>query len=273
MRFSPRQEFIAEFLGTMVLLAFGAGVVAMVTLFPSTPTVPGEVIKGGYTNVVLGWGLAVTMGIYVAGTVSGAHLNPAVTIALAATKRFPWSKTGYYILAQVLGAFMGAAIVFAVYYAKWVQVDPNFEQTAFIFTTFPAVNNVWSGYVDQIVGTALLMGLILAIGDENNAPPGQLGPLMVGLIVVAIGISFGGMHGYAINPARDFGPRLFSVVAGFKNNGLIGSTVWITPIVAPIIGALVGAFTYDAFIGRPIARAQARQAPVRETEPPSAVPR
>lgn len=273
MRFSPRQEFVAEFLGTMVLLAFGAGVVAMVTLFPTTPTTPGEVIKGGYTNVVLGWGLAVTMGIYVAGTVSGAHLNPAVTIALAATRRFPWSKAGYYILAQVLGAFVGAAIVFAVYYAKWIQIDPNLDQTAAIFTTFPAVDNFWSGFVDQIVGTALLMGLILAIGDENNAPPGQLGPLMVGLIVVAIGISFGGMHGYAINPARDFGPRLFSVIAGFKNNGLIGSTVWITPIVAPIIGALAGAFTYDLLIGRPLARAQARQMLPREIEAPAAVPR
>jgi glycerol uptake facilitator protein len=273
MRFSSRQEFVAEFLGTMVLLAFGAGVVAMVTLFPTTPTLPGEIIKGGYTNVVFGWGLAVTMGIYVAGTVSGAHLNPAVTIALAATRRFPWSKTGYYILAQVLGAFVGAAVVFAVYYAKWIQIDPNLEQTAAIFTTFPAVDNVWSGFIDQIVGTALLMGLILAIGDENNVPPGQLGPLMVGLIVVAIGISFGGMHGYAINPARDFGPRLFSVVAGFKNNGLIGSTVWITPVVAPIIGALIGAFTYDLLIGRPLARAQARQLLPREIEAPAAVPR
>jgi glycerol uptake facilitator protein len=273
MKFSPRQEFIAEFLGTMVLLAFGDGVVAMVTLFPSTPPVVGEIIKGGYTNVVLGWGLAVTMGIYVAGKISGAHLNPAVTIALAASGRFPWRKSGYYILAQVLGAFVGVAIVFAVYYAKWNQVDPNFDNTAGIFTTFPAVNNFWSGFIDQFVGTALLMGLILAIGDENNAPPGQLGPLMVGLIVVAIGISFGGMHGYAINPARDFGPRLFSVVAGFKNNGLIGSTIWIVPIIAPITGALAGAFIYDTMVGSPLQRAQARQTPVQEIEPPSAVPR
>ncbi|MCU0565797.1 MAG: aquaporin family protein [Oculatellaceae cyanobacterium Prado106] len=273
MGFSPRQEFIAEFLGTMVLLAFGAGVVAMVTLFPSDPPVVGAVINGGYTNIVLGWGLAVTMGIYVSGKISGAHLNPAVTIALAATGRFPWSKTGYYILAQVLGAFVGAAIVFAVYYAKWIQIDPNLENTAGIFTTFPAVDNFWSGFVDQVVGTALLMGLILAIGDENNAPPGQLGPLMVGLIVVAIGISFGGMHGYAINPARDFGPRLFSVIAGFRNNGLMGSTIWIVPIIAPILGALVGAFTYDTMIGFPLRRSQSRHKSTQEIEPPAAVPR
>jgi glycerol uptake facilitator protein len=273
MRFSPRQEFMAEFLGTMVLLAFGSGVVAMVTLFPSSPAIVGEVIKGGYTNVVLGWGLAVTMGIYISGTVSGAHLNPAVTIALAATGRFPWAKAGYYILAQVIGAFVGAAIVFCVYYAQWIQIDPNLENTAGVFTTFPAIDNFWSGFIDQVVGTALLMGLILAIGDENNVPPGQLGPLMVGLLVVAIGISFGGMHGYAINPARDFGPRLFSVVVGFKNNGLIGSTTWIVPIVAPIIGALVGAFTYDTIIGTPLKRAQDKQTHDREIEAPAAVPR
>jgi glycerol uptake facilitator protein len=176
-------------------------------------------------------------------------------------------------LAQVIGAFVGAAIVFTVYYAQWIQIDPNLEQTAGIFTTFPAVNNFWSGFIDQVVGTALLMGLILAIGDENNAPPGQLGPFMVGLIVVAIGISFGGMHGYAINPARDFGPRLFSVVVGFKNNGLIGSTIWIVPIVAPIVGALIGAFTYDTMIGAPLKRAQDKQTQDREIEAPAAVPR
>jgi glycerol uptake facilitator protein len=110
----------------------------------------------------------------------------------------------------------------------------------------------------------LLVGLISAIGDENNVPPGQLRPLTVRLIVVAIGISFGGMHSYAIKPARDFGPRLFSVIAGFMNNGLIGSNVWITPIVAPIIGALTGVFTYDLLIGRLPARAQARQMFPRE---------
>lgn len=261
MRFRRNQEFVAEFLGTMVLILFGLGVVAMVTLFGSTPPIPGEIVKGGYTNIVLGWGLGVTMGIYVAGSVSGAHLNPAVTIALAATRRFPWSKCGYYILAQCLGAFAGAGLVFTVYYAKWIQVDPGLEHTVGVFSTFPAVAGFWPGFVDQVVGTALLMGLIIAIADQNNAPPGaNLAPLMVGLVVVAIGISFGGMHGYAINPARDFGPRLFSAIAGFKNNGLIGSTVWIVPVIAPIVGALIGAITYDLLIGRALEREQIKQA-------------
>jgi glycerol uptake facilitator protein len=267
MRFRSSQEFVAEFLGTMVLIMFGCGVVAMVVLFGSTPAIPGEVVKGGYTNIVLGWGLAVTMGIYVAGGISGAHLNPAVTIALAVTKRFPWHKCGYYILAQCLGAFAGAALVFAVYYTKWIQVDPGLERTADIFTTFPAVAGFWPGFIDQFVGTALLTGLILAIGDKNNAPPGaNLGPLMVGLLVVAIGISFGGMHGYAINPARDFGPRLFSVVAGFKNNGLIGSPIWIVPIVAPLLGGVLGALVYDFAIGRVLDRKPVQEVYRREMQ-------
>jgi glycerol uptake facilitator protein len=152
MKFSAAREFKAELPGPRVLILFGCGVVAMVTLFPGTPAVPGEVGKGGYTNVCLAGGLAVVMGIYVSGTISGAHLNPA-----AATGRFPWSKVGHHPL-----------------------------------------------------GT-------------------PYAPLSMGLLVVAIGMSFGGMHGYAINPARDLGPRLFTVVAGFKNHGLIGSTVWIVP--------------------------------------------
>jgi glycerol uptake facilitator protein len=267
MGFRSSQEFVAEFLGTMVVIMFGCGVVAMVVLFGSTPGIPGEVVKGGYTNIVLGWGLAVTMGIYIAGSISGAHLNPAVTIALAVTKRFPWHKCGYYILAQCLGAFVGAALVFAVYYAKWIQVDPGLEHTAGIFTTFPAVVGFWPGFIDQLVGTALLMGLILAIGDKNNAPPGaNLAPLMVGLVVVAIGMSFGGMHGYAINPARDFGPRLFSVVAGFKNNGLIGSSIWIVPIVAPLLGGVLGALIYDFLIGRVLDRERMKEADRRDMQ-------
>src|SRR3954447_8914529 len=121
MNFTKAQETIAELFGTMVLILFGCGSVAMVLLFGSDPAIPGEVVKGGYTNIVLGWGLAVTMGIYVSGTISGAHLNPAVTIALAVTGRFPWSKCLHYIAAQFIGAFLGAALVFTVYHGKWIE--------------------------------------------------------------------------------------------------------------------------------------------------------
>jgi glycerol uptake facilitator protein len=274
MKATKTQEFIAEFLGTMVLILFGCGSVAMVVLFGSNPPIPGEVVKGGYTNIVLGWGLAVTMGIYIAGTISGAHLNPAVTVSLASTGRFPWSKCVHYILAQFAGAFCGAALVFGVYYAKWITVDPGLSSTAGIFCCFGAVEGFWPGFFDQVVGTALLLGMILAVGDKFNAPPGSnLAPLIIGLIVVAIGISFGGMYGYAINPARDFGPRLFSVVAGFKNNGLtdgigrFGTLAWLPPVVGPMVGGLLGTVAYDLLIGRTLIRGNALQSPTGGMDP------
>ncbi len=265
MKFTKGQEFMAEFLGTMVLILFGCGVVAMVVLFGSNPAIPGEVVKGGYTNVTLGWGLAVTFGIYIAGTISGAHLNPAVTLAMCVTKRMPWSKAPHYILGQFLGAFAGAALVFGVYYPKWITVDPTFDHTTGIFSTFPAIAGFWPGFFDQVVGTALLLGLILAVVDKLNALPGSnMAPFIIGLIVVAIGISFGGMNGYAINPARDMGPRLFALLMGFKNNGFFmndpsgvaaASIIWIPPVVGPIVGGILGALAYDFTIGKALVTA------------------
>ena len=239
-------ELIAEFLGTFVLMLFGIGVVAMVVLFPGRT--PGELIHGGYTNITLGWGLAVTMGIYVAGKVSGAHLNPAVTLALAVFRGFPWKKVLPYSLVQIAGAFTAAAVVFLNYRPAFRLVDPGLEKTAGVFTTFPAFPALpQAGFLDQLIGTALLVLLVFAITDEFNSPPGaNLTPLMVGLVVVAIGMSFGGMHGYPINPARDFGPRLFTALVGFRNNGLTdGAATWWVPIVAPLAGGLVGAAVYD----------------------------
>ncbi len=238
-------EMLAEFLGTMVLLVLGDGVVAMVVLFGRG--IPGEIVNGGYTNITLAWGLAVTMGIYIAGKVSGAHLNPAVTLALATYRKFPWRKVVPYSIAQVAGAFVGAAIVFWDYHLAFLRADPILDHTAGVFTTFPAFPDAMSaGLLDQIIGTALLLAMIFAITDECNQPPAALTPLMIGLVVVAIGMSFGGMHGYAINPARDFGPRLFTVVAGFKNNGLSdGRAVFWVPILGPMIGGLLGGLLYD----------------------------
>ena len=243
-------ELIAEFLGTLVLILFGNGVVDMVMLFGHD--VPGEVVKGGFTNITLAWGLGVTMGIYIAGKISGAHLNPAVTVALAAYRGFPWSKVIPYCIVQVAGAFVAAALVFWNYHPAFLAADPGLDHTAGVFTTFPAFPAVMSaGLLDQTIGTALLILMIFAVIDERNHPPAQLGPLVIGLIVVAIGMSFGGMHGYAINPARDFGPRLFTVVAGFKNNGLTdGGRVFWVPIVGPIMGGLIGGLVYDVAIRR-----------------------
>ena len=242
---------LAEFLGTMVLILFGTGVVAMVTLFGSGTA--GEVVKGGYTNVTLGWGLGVMMGLYVAGRISGAHINPAVTLTLAVFRGFPWSKVLPYWLAQTAGAFAGAALVFWNYHPAFRRADPLLERTAGIFATFPAFPEVpLAGLFDQILGTALLVLLVLAIVDERNQPLGSgLTPVAVGLVVVAIGMSFGGMHGYAINPARDFGPRLFTVLAGFRNNGLTdGTHVFWVPVVGPLAGGLLGGWVYDNLVRR-----------------------
>jgi glycerol uptake facilitator protein len=252
-------ELVAEFLGTFVLILFGIGVVAMVVLFPSSN--PGELIHGGYTNITLGWGLAVTMGIYLAGKISGGHLNPAVTLTLAVFRGFPWRKVLPYCVAQTAAAFFAAALVYRNYLPAFHQFDPGLGKTAGVFTTFPAFPALLqAGFLDQVIGTALLLLMVLAITDELNIPPGSnLAPLMIGLVVVAIGMSFGGMHGYAINPARDFGPRLFTAVAGFRNNGLSdGPRVWWVPVIAPLLGGLVGGAIYDFGIRRFLRALQAQ---------------
>ena len=246
-----RAELMAEFLGTLILILFGDGVVAMVVLFGKGT--PGEIVHGGFTNITFGWGLGVTMGCYVAGRISGAHINPAVTIALAIFRDFPWRKVGPYILVQTAGAFVAAALVFWNYLPAFHAADPNLDHTANIFTTFPAFpDSPGAGLLDQTIGTALLLFLVMAIIDERNQPPGaNLTPVLIGAIVVAIGMSFGGMHGYAINPARDFGPRLWTVIAGFRNNGLTdGSLVFWVPIVGPILGGVIGAAAYDYGVRR-----------------------
>ena len=227
----------------------------MVMLFGSGS--PGEIVNGGYTNITLGWGLAVTMGVYIAGKISGAHLNPAVTLALAVFRGFSWAKTLPYMVAQVAGAFLGSALVYWNYLPAFHKIDPQLEHTAGVFTTFPAFPAFpMAGLLDQTIGTALLLLLLLAITDERNQPPAaNLAPVVIGLIVVAIGASFGGMHGYAINPARDFGPRLFTAVAGFKNNGLTdGTSVFWVPIIGPLLGGLIGAGVYDFGIRRYLSR-------------------
>ncbi|MCC7496689.1 MAG: aquaporin family protein [Bryobacterales bacterium] len=245
-----RAELMAEFLGTFVLILFGNGVVAMVKLFGTG--VPGEIVMGGWTNITLAWGLAVTMGVYIAGRISGAHLNPAVTLALAVFRQFPWRKVIPYSLVQTAGAFLAAAVVFANYHPAFMKVDPQLTSTAGIFTTFPTFPAILeAGFLDQTIGTALLILMIFAIMDKWNQPSGYLTPLLIGLVVVVIGMSFGGMHGYAINPARDFGPRLFTVFAGFRNNGLTdGPRIWWVPVAGPLLGCLLGGAVYDFGIRR-----------------------
>lgn len=239
-------ELAAEFIGTMLILVFGAGAVAMVLVF-GTGTV-GEVVHGGYTNVTIGWALGVMFGVAASIRISGAHLNPAVTLALAAFRGFPWRKVPLYMLSQTAGAMAGAALVWFNYREAILRFDPLLEKSAGIFTTFPAFPDVpAAGFFDQVIGTALLLFLVFAVTDEDNLDlPQYLVPAMVGLIVLAIGVSFGKLHGYAINPARDLGPRLWTVIAGYRVNGLTdGSGVWWVPVAAPLLGGLLGAGLYD----------------------------
>src|SRR5947209_8344097 len=176
-------ELLAEFLGTLVLIALGDGVVAMVVLF-ADPGKPGEVVKGGYTNITLGWGLAVLMGLCISGRVSGGHLNPAVTLALAVFRDFPWRMVLPYMAAQMAGAFAGAALVYLNYMPAFHKFDPELSKSVTVFATAPAFPDAWAyGLIDQVVGTALLVGLVLAITETKNPFTSRaLQPLMVALV-------------------------------------------------------------------------------------------
>jgi aquaporin-3 len=246
------REAVAEFLGTLTLIVFGCGVVAQVVLSRQT--------AGEYLSINLAWGLAVTMAVYVSGGVSGAHLNPAVTIALAVLRGFPWSKVAPFIVAQIAGAFVGALIVYVGYMEAFTNFDNGIRQvagpqgTAGIFATYPQafLSTFPGGFLDQVIGTALLVGVIFAISDARNTPPpAGLAPVVVGLLVVVIGATWGFNAGYAINPARDFGPRLFTFVGGWGADVFrAGNSWWWVPIVAPVVGGVLGGFVYDVLIAR-----------------------
>jgi glycerol uptake facilitator protein len=239
-------ELLAEFAGTMILILFGVGVVAQVA---------GAGI-GDHDSIAWAWGLGVTLGVYVAGRISGAHLNPAVTIALAVFKGFPWRKVAPYSIAQFLGAFVAALLVRWNYTEALHAVDPGLTiKTQGVFSTLPGNNalNVseWGAFRDQIIGTAILLFLILAVTDTLNSAPGaNLTPFVVGLIVVAIGMAWGADAGYAINPARDFGPRLASFITGYGGamRDQTGYLYFWVPIVAPIIGGIAGAGLYQVLV-------------------------
>ena len=246
------RETAAEFLGTFVLIVFGVGVVAQVVLSGGT--------AGQYLSINIGWALAVTMGCYVAGGVSGAHLNPAVTLALAVHRAFPWRKVLPYVVAQTAGAFVAAATAYFTYREALTAFDGGVRQisgaqgTAGIFATYPQafLSTFPGGFIDQVVGTALLVLVIFGITDRRNAPaPGSLTPVVVGLLVLVIGATFGYNAGYAINPARDFGPRLFTALAGWGGGVFSAANGWWwVPIVAPCIGGVLGGFVYDQLITR-----------------------
>jgi glycerol uptake facilitator protein len=262
-------ECIAEFFGTMVLILFGDGCVAVFGLFtnigPNNASTP---FANEWIVIILGWGLAVMLGIYVAGAISGAHLNPAVTLGFAVTGKFPWSKVIPYWVAQLLGAFIAALILYFVYQGALVhqlgvnglsigQIANPSKGYGWVFYTYPkAFVGTFGAFGDEFIGTALLVGLIFAIVDVRNQPvQGNLNPLIIGLLIVAIGASFGTNTGYAINPARDFGPRLWiAIVSGGASLSVNNYYFWI-PIVAPLAGGVVGALIWQ-FAVHPVLEAR-----------------
>ena len=229
---------LAEFFGTMLLIILGDGVVA------------GVILKGtksenaGWLVIVLGWGLAVTLAIYAVGSFSGAHLNPAVTIALAFQGTFPWSKVGGYIVAQFGGAFTGAVIVWLQYMPHWGKTnDPGIKLA--VFCNAPAVRNVFYNLLSEVIATMVLVSGLLFIGANRFAE--GLNPLVIGALITSIGLSLGGTTGFAINPARDLGPRIAHAILPIPGKGSSDwSYSWI-PVVGPVLGGILGVGVHQLF--------------------------
>lgn len=248
-------ELVAEFFGTFVLILLGDGVVANVGLAPRLAA-PAY----NWNTITIGWAFAVVVAVYIAGGVSGAHINPAVTIALAVKRGFPWGKVGPYIIAQLLGAFVGALGVYLVYMEGLEAAGmPN------VWSTGPGSifgSSFWGGAgaaatgtytilnasIAEFFGTMVLLWGVLASGDERNLGlKNNMGPFLVGFTVLAVGLSLGGPSGYSINPARDLGPRIFGTLVGTE--GLWEGLYWLVPpVLIPAIAGAVGVFLYDWFI-------------------------
>jgi len=236
--------FLAELLGTMLLVIFGDGVVANVLLSRS---------KGhgsGWMVIATGWGLGVAVAVYTVNVISGAHLNPAVTIGMAVIGKFAWSSVPVYVAAQMIGAFLGAVMVWLAYLPHWSVTEDKGAKLA-VFCTSPAVRKPALNLLTEIIGTFVLVLGVLAVLSPKNLVPNSgfdtgFAPFLVGVLVWAIGLSLGGPTGYAINPARDFGPRLahfFLPIAG-KGSSDWGYA-WV-PVIGPIVGGILGALCYKA---------------------------
>ncbi|CAH0476607.1 unnamed protein product [Peronospora belbahrii] len=238
------RECLAEFFGTFILVLFGDGSIAQVTLSENT--------KGDYTTLCFGWGVGILFGIHVSGGVSGAHINPAITTTLALFRRFEWRKVIPYIVAQTIGAFVASFFVYAIYKPHFDILDPNKTTMQGVFATYPYSSDVSvsSCFLTEVMGTALLLCGLFAIGDELNKPANPYSqPAAVALLVVGIGMAFGMNTGFALNPARDFGPRLFTLCAGWGSQvfTLRDGYFWV-PIVAPVLGGAIGAGVYVGLV-------------------------
>lgn len=248
-------QCIAEFIGTGLILFFGIGCVAAFKLMGAS---------FGQWEISLVWGLAVAMGVYMSAGISGAHLNPAVTLALFCFSHFPGRKVLPYMLSQLAGAFCAAALVYLLYQNLFTVYEQthhmirgsiNSLQLAAIFSTYPAAEiSVAQAFLVEMVITAVLMALIMALTDDSNGiPRGPIAPLLIGVLVAIIGAAFGPLTGFALNPARDFGPKLFTNLAGWGQITMTGNRqipYFLVPIFAPLTGALIGAGLYRLLISR-----------------------
>ncbi|KAH8919548.1 aquaporin [Atractiella rhizophila] len=248
------REPFAEFLGTLVLLLFGEGAIAQFVLERGT--------RGDWLSLCFGWGIGALVGIYVAGGISGAHLNPAVTVSLALFRRFPLRKVPLYIFAQLLGAIAGSAIVFAIFRTSIYSFEHAAGSadlslnTVGIFVTGPQHDyvDIGTAFVAELVGTALLLIAVAAVGDVRNTPPSVgMSPMVILWVISGVGMATGSLTGFAINPARDLGPRMMASMAGYPNDIWTihsYSGIWL-PTAACISGGIVGIFLYDLFIYSP----------------------
>lgn len=229
--------FVAEMIGTAILIVFGAGVVANVSLKKSFA------LDGGWIVIAFGWGLGVAMAVYAVGQFSGAHLNPAVTLGLAFNGDFAWKLVPSYVVAQMIGAFLGATLIWLHFYPHWKLTEEKATKLG-VFSTGPAIPNFFSNVLSEIIGTFILIVGILSIG-ANEFTEG-LNPFIVGMLIVAIGLSLGGTTGYAINPARDLGPRIAHFVLPIAGKGKSNwGYSWI-PVVGPVLGGSLGGVFYRA---------------------------
>ncbi|ABF37400.1 TPA: aquaporin family protein [Streptococcus pyogenes] len=232
-------NFIGELLGTFILVLLGDGVVSACILNKT------KAQNSGWIAIVLGWGIAVTVAVYISGFMSGAHLNPAVTLAMAAIGSLPWSQVVTYLVAQFLGAMLGALVLYLHYYPHWKETKDAGTILA-CFSTGPAIRHAWSNLLGEALGTAVLVITVMAIGPNKVAA--GFGPIIVGFVVMAVGFSLGATTGYAINPARDLGPRIMHALLPIPNKGDSDwSYAWI-PVLGPILGGVVGALIYQVIL-------------------------
>lgn len=230
-------NLMAEFLGTMVLILLGDGVVAAVCLKKS------KAESSGWIVITMGWALAVTLPVFMFGAISGAHFNPAVTIAFAVLGNFSWSLVPKYIAVQMLGAMAGATLVWLTYLAHWKETDDKATKLG-IFATAPAIRNTTANIITEVIGTFMLVFVIIGLGQAKLQP--EITTMAVGGLILALGLSLGGPTGYAINPARDLGPRIAHAILPIEGKGDSDwGYAWI-PVVAPIIGGILGALVANS---------------------------